>query len=74
MIVRALLLCTLFACTVTHAQVMDEVPDPVLRDLLIAAVEDSSSFNDRFDAEVWLVDMSSRLRRQCWRARRERAK
>lgn len=37
--------------------------DPELRKLLIEAVKDSSSFKDRFDAEVWLLDMSTRLER-----------
>lgn len=36
-------------------------PDPELRQLLIKAVNDTNSFKDRFDAEVWLLDMSSRL-------------
>ncbi|MGB5397038.1 MAG: transglycosylase SLT domain-containing protein [Gammaproteobacteria bacterium] len=36
-------------------------PDPELRRLLTKAIESSDSFEDRFDAEVWLVDMSSRL-------------
>ncbi|MCZ6536337.1 MAG: transglycosylase SLT domain-containing protein, partial [Gammaproteobacteria bacterium] len=39
-------------------------PDPELRRLLIEAANDSSSFEDRFDAEVWLTDMSGRLARQ----------
>ena len=39
-------------------------PDPRLRELLIAAVTDASSFHDRFDAEVWLVDMSNRLKKK----------
>jgi len=39
-------------------------PDPELRRLLIEAVNDSDSFVDRFDAEVWLTDMSGRLARQ----------
>jgi soluble lytic murein transglycosylase-like protein len=39
-------------------------PDPVLRQLLIEAVSAAESFQDRFDAEVWLVDMSHRLHRQ----------
>ena len=34
--------------------------DPELRDRLLAAVEDAG-FIDRFDAEVWLSDMSQRL-------------
>jgi soluble lytic murein transglycosylase-like protein len=38
--------------------------DPRLRGILIAAVADASSFEDRFAAEVWLTDMSRRLARQ----------
>jgi len=41
------------------------VADPELRRLLKAAMADGSHFSDRFDAEVWLVDMSGRLAR--WR-------
>ena len=36
--------------------------DPELRKRLITAIEQSSSFDDRFHAEVWLLDMSTRLR------------
>jgi soluble lytic murein transglycosylase-like protein len=36
-------------------------PDPHLRALLIDAVAEADSFADRFDAEVWLTDMSNRL-------------
>lgn len=32
-----------------------------LRDFLETSIAASDSFNDRFDAEVWLVDMSARL-------------
>jgi len=35
--------------------------DPELRQLLADAIESSDSFNDRFDAEVWLFDMSGRM-------------
>nr|WP_246506151.1 lytic transglycosylase domain-containing protein [Kistimonas asteriae] len=35
--------------------------DYELRDILQATINQSDSFADRFDAEVWLVDMSSRL-------------
>ncbi len=38
--------------------------DPQLRALLKAAAEASDSFGDRFDAEVWLFDMSRRLERK----------
>lgn len=37
--------------------------DPELRRLLADAIAASDSFDDRFDAEVWLFDMSSRLKR-----------
>jgi len=35
--------------------------DPELLNILSQAVTDAQSFEDRFDAEVWLMDMSSRL-------------
>lgn len=38
--------------------------DPELRALLKAAVADAASFADRFDAEVWLMDMSRRLEKK----------
>jgi soluble lytic murein transglycosylase-like protein len=37
--------------------------DPELRNYLKSAINTTSSFTDRFEAEVWLVDMSSRLSR-----------
>jgi soluble lytic murein transglycosylase-like protein len=39
-------------------------PDPELRKILVAAIANTDSFNDRFDAEVWLTDMSRRLAEQ----------
>lgn len=38
--------------------------DPELRQILVRAIADADSFQDRFDAEVWLTDMSGRLARQ----------
>lgn len=38
-----------------------ERPDAKMRALLIDAIEDADSFDDRYDAEVWLLDMGSRL-------------
>ncbi len=38
-----------------------EPADPVLRNLLKKAVEADYGFEDRFDAQVWLLDMSQRL-------------
>jgi len=40
-----------------------QAPDAELRALLTQTVNESSSFDDRFDAEVWLVDMSGRLKK-----------
>jgi soluble lytic murein transglycosylase-like protein len=41
-----------------------EEPDPVLIALLRQAANETDSFPDRFDAQVWLTDMSARLSRQ----------
>jgi soluble lytic murein transglycosylase-like protein len=38
-----------------------ERPDEAMRRTLIKAIESSDSFKDRFEAEVWLTDMSHRL-------------
>lgn len=56
------MLCCLNVST-ARAQQGIEDPDPELRRQLIAAVTAADSFEDRFDAEVWLLDMSQRLRR-----------
>lgn len=39
-----------------------EKPDDDLRELLLKTIGESDSFKDRFDAEVWLLDMSTRLK------------
>ena len=36
-------------------------PDPELRRLLSSAVKDEYGFSDRYEAEVWLLDMANRL-------------
>ncbi len=60
-IVTATLLMLLLASPTTFAQA---APDPELRSALLEAVNTASSFDDRYDAEVWLTDMSARLERQ----------
>ena len=61
-------LAAFLACTAADAQRhfgdARSGPDPELRKILVAAIADTDSFADRFDAEVWLTDMSHRLRRQ----------
>jgi soluble lytic murein transglycosylase-like protein len=56
-----LLLCL---CATGSLAATTERPDDELRRILIDAVESSDSFADRFDAEVWLTDMSRRLDRK----------
>ncbi len=50
---------------IANAQVYAEEAsvDPQLRQLLTDAINSSESFDDRFHAEVWLLDMSNRLQR-----------
>jgi soluble lytic murein transglycosylase-like protein len=57
----------LFVCAIAWAQAEkysnrspDDV-DPALRLALVKAIAEADSFEDRFDAEVWLTDMSARL-------------
>jgi soluble lytic murein transglycosylase-like protein len=59
---RAAALCLLLALLTPPAFAQQE-PDEELRQALMLTVNDASSFVDRFDAEVWLVDMSKRLSR-----------
>ncbi len=38
-----------------------ELPDEELRALLVNAINEADSFSDRYEAEVWLMDYTSRL-------------
>ena len=55
---------TVFLLTLALPTVAQENPDPELVELLREAASESDSFGDRFDAQVWLTDMSARLARQ----------
>ncbi len=59
---HSLLLLTLLSLSVGAA--IAETSDERLRTLLSEAVNSSDSFQDRFEAEVWLLDMSQRLAKQ----------
>lgn len=48
----------------TAAEPPAQEADDELRDLLVQALADTESFPDRFDAEVWLLDMSRRLNKK----------
>ena len=56
--------CILLGLIAPRAALPEQVPDPELRDVLRVAAGAAGSFEDRFDAEVWLADMSRRLERQ----------
>ena len=56
-----LFLFNILALTQVYAD--SQAVDPQLRQLLTEAINSSESFDDRFHAEVWLVDMSNRLQR-----------
>ncbi|MCT7360912.1 MAG: hypothetical protein COB09_15045 [Thalassobium sp.] len=59
--------CLLFTITALPsyavAQSANQRIDPELRNALKEAVSSSESFEDQYDAQVWLVDMSARLKR-----------
>ena len=62
---RHILLSSLLLALFQPALVMaEQVPDPELREVLREAATAADSFDDRFDAAVWLTDMSARLERQ----------
>lgn len=52
----------LMASSVSFAAAIEK-PDDEMRNLLKQTIHEADSFKDRFDAEVWLVDMDSRLKR-----------
>lgn len=54
----------LFGGVTANAKPLRVEVDEELRTALIKAVGESESFADRFDAEVWLVDMAGRLERR----------
>lgn len=60
---RDLLLAMLLVSTIPATANIRQAPEPELRDLMQRTVAEADSFQDRFDAEVWLVDMSARLKR-----------
>jgi soluble lytic murein transglycosylase-like protein len=60
-LLATLLVAGLSLLTSTALAATRERPDEALREALTRAIESSDSFEDRFDAEVWLTDMSRRL-------------
>lgn len=58
-----LMLAFLAAILVSNKTLAANKVDPALKKALAEAVADADSFNDEFEAQVWLVDMSARLKR-----------
>ena len=61
---RYALACIVAPMLLSAIAIARETTDPELRDALLAAASEADSFPDRFEAEVWLTDMSRRLERQ----------
>ncbi len=61
--VRASLTMAMLVLALPSGAMTSADPDPELRSALIEAVNASDSFGDQFDAQVWLMDMSGRLKR-----------
>jgi len=61
---RTRIIALLAALLLPAALLAEQLPDPELREVLRAAASEIDTFPDRFEAEVWLTDMSRRLARQ----------
>ena len=59
--VYALLLASQLMLCAQSRGATQERPDADMREALVDAINSSDSFEDRFEAEVWLSDMSRRL-------------
>lgn len=62
-LLHCLALAVTVAITGPAAANLRQAPEPELRELMQRTVAEAESFQDRFDAEVWLLDMSTRLKR-----------
>lgn len=58
---KSLFFVSLITLTLALPAPAQATADPVLRNLLKNAIESDYGFEDRFDAQVWLLDMSQRL-------------
>lgn len=61
---KNLLAASLLLTLVAPALAQQTYSDPILRDLLRKAADEAVSFPDKYDAQVWLTDMSARLAKQ----------
>lgn len=61
---RGSLLAALLFCALPAMGSVTAPPDDALRQAVRDAIAQGSKFQDRFEAEVWLLDMSTRLARK----------
>lgn len=61
-LLRAAATAALLLCTQLAYSAIQERPDAEARSLLTQAIANAQSFQDRFEAEVWLTDMATRLK------------
>jgi soluble lytic murein transglycosylase-like protein len=59
----SIIACLLLLVVSFTANATSQQRDEALRQRLIAAINDSTSFKDKYIAEVWLTDMSQRMHR-----------
>lgn len=71
---RPLLLCLLLFCGTASAEQAEGIVDQALKQRLVKALAEGNERIDRFDAEVWLVDMSQRLKGRLKQGRDEEEK
>lgn len=62
-VLRAGLLLSALVSTSAAESAPTAAPEPELRELLARTIDAADSFEHRYDAEVWLIDMSGRLQR-----------
>ncbi len=60
---QLILLCLGYISSMNAIASAQQLPDAEMRSYLKSTIAKADSFTDRFDAEVWLVDMSGRLKR-----------
>jgi hypothetical protein len=62
-LITSVFLLPLFLSVLPQETYAASTPDPELKQRLLTAVSTNHGFKDKFDADVWLTDMSARLRR-----------
>ena len=62
--IKFLIIISILCFSASSVLASSSAPDPELKKLLQKAIEESSRFQDRYEAEVWFTDMNQRLKRR----------